>query len=440
MCIALLTDPEKFAWLIPFTLIGLNGVIAIYPALAALAFRALCTQPGGWSVLLFASVWTLFEYARGHLLTGFPWNLPGYAWGGSDAVMQAASVIGIYGLSFVTVLAAAMPALLLYRRRAWIAVLLCIGALAGTAAWGNARVAAADALPEAERSVPGVQLRLVQGNIAQHHKWDAARQMNNLQTYVSLSQSAGFDSVTHVIWPETAIPYVLNERPSLQNLLVLAVPQDGVLVSGTLRSEGSDEEGDWRIWNSLVVLDRDGVVSSYDKHHLVPFGEFVPLRAVLPIDKITPGAVDFSRGPGPRHILLTERLRVSPLICYEAIFSGEAVDHTEASPPQALLNITNDAWFGDSSGPHQHLAMSRFRAVEQGVPLIRAANTGISVVTDAYGRVQAALALNREGVLDSVLPVSLEGGTPYGRLGDMPVLLLSGLIALSALVRRKISS
>ena len=415
MCIALLTEPEKFAWLIPFTLIGLNGLLALFPAVTMVVFHWL--KPSRAALpMVFAALWMGMEWARGHVLTGFPWNLPGYAWAFSDSVSQSVAAIGVYGLSFITVLAACAP---LAGRKQTFAVWGAVALMALGGAW---RLAAPT------EYVEGVSLRLVQGNVAQHHKWNPELQMRHFGEYMRLTLSPGHERVTHVIWPETAIPFVLNREPRVIDLLRRAAPPGGALLAGTLRGEGGEE--DFRVWNSLMAITREeGISAGYDKHHLVPFGEFVPLRRFLPEGRLTPaGSADFMRGPGPAVMHVAGLPPFSPLICYEAIFPWEA------APPGGgaafLLNVTNDAWFGASSGPHQHFHMARFRAIEQGVPLIRAANTGISAAVDAMGRVAAYLPLNTVGALDTPLPAALPGKTIYARIGDALTLLLVSSIFL----------
>ena len=224
-----------------------------------------------------------------------------------------------------------------------------------------------------------------------------------------------------VIWPETAIPYrVFRDRDTVDALVAAAVPPGGVLMAGAVTSE-NDGTGA-QFFNSLVVFDdRRELIAVYDKHHLVPFGEYVPLRGVLPIDKLTPGTTDFTAGPAPRTLDLDGIPAFSPLICYEAIFPTEAVAPDER--PAWLLNITNDAWFGNSSGPYQHLASARLRAVEQGLPMARAANTGVSAVIDAAGRYVARLDLEQEGVIDARLPPPLVP-TIYSLWGNWTLLAI----------------
>lgn len=421
MCIALLTDPVKFAWLIPFTLLGLHGALALFSALAALILYLLWPKREGTPGLLFAlcftSVWSLIEFARGHILTGFPWNLPGYAFALHDTLLQSASIIGIYGLTFLILY---LSVCVMAGRRA-IALGIVLALLhTGFGIWRLNNAPAIDSAENVDISVP---IRIVQANILQHHKWNPEKQLEGLKSYSQLSQSPGHEKMKLTVWPETAVPYVLNDHPSLLKLLAITAPEKGALLTGALRSTPPSEP--FRIWNSLHVITRAGLATVYDKHHLVPFGEFVPLRSILPIDKITPGATDFSRGPGPTTLTLPEGLpTISPLICYEAIFPGEAFD--AAARPDLLVNITNDAWFGISTGPYQHFHMSRVRAVETGIPLLRAANTGISGVIDAYGRVLAKLPLAEKGVINHATPRKIEK-TPYSCISIIYLLLLSAL-------------
>lgn len=425
ICLSLFVEPERFAWLLPFALFGLPALFALYPALAALVAQRFAMR-GIAGILVFVNAWAAAEYLRGHLFTGFPWNLAGYAWTMSAATMQPAAVLGIYGLTWLTVLAASIPALWMEidQKRAGRTVLAVWACLAVAMALGAWRLHLADQRPEEARFVPEVRLRIVQANIAQHHKWDPALQMDGLKRHIQLSVSEGADAVTHVIWPETAVPFALGtEREhELTSLLKHAVAHDGLLITGAMRSQRKGM--DWRIWNSVVAIGGDGrILNAYDKAKLVPFGEFLPFRRLAP-EWITPvGTTDFSRGEGAMAMEVPGLPSFRPLICYEGIFPEEV--RPPAPPrPRWLLNVTNDAWFGISSGPYQHFQMERMRTVEQGIPLVRAANTGISGVVDAYGQVLASLSLNHTGVLDSLLPAPAETPPPYARYGDYLFLLL----------------
>jgi len=432
--IALTVDWAQFWWLFPVAELGVPAGLGIFTGLALFvsdqASRKLRLTPTARIVALALS-WAAFEYLRGHVLTGFPWNLAGYAWSGgfpgSVALLQQTSLYGIYGLSFLTVLAAALPARLGSPEgaRAWPAAVAALLVLAPAAA-GAWRLAA-----NPRQDVPGVTLRLVQPSIPQTVFNDSAKIVADYRQLLALTQSPGFDKLSAVIWSENMAPPFLDRDDPARLALARAAPPGGVVIAGTLRTDPPPAPFE-RFWNSLAVEDASGkILATYDKHHLVPFGEYVPFRAVLPINKVTPGTVDFSAGDGPRTLSLPNLPPVSPLICYEAIFPEAVV--APGARPQWLLNITNDAWYGYSSGPFQHLAIARVRAVEQGLPLVRDGNNGVSAVIDPMGRVVGRLALDQVGFLDAPLPRDLPP-TPYARFGDwgFAALLLVGLAGAAA--------
>ncbi|HWI29705.1 MAG TPA: apolipoprotein N-acyltransferase [Stellaceae bacterium] len=406
---ALFVDIDQFWWLLPFAVLALPAGLAIFPALALLVTheaRERLHLSGTPRILVFSAAWCAAEYAQGHLLTGFPWNMLGYAWAGAFpgalAVLQSVSLFGIYGLSLATALMATLPARLgdLDRRRweAPTAALLILILLGGFGAW---RLASA-----LRDMVPGVELRLVQPSIPERIKNDPQARARNFRRLLELSAEPGVPPPTDIIWPEAAAPPLLERYPELRQAMARIIPPGGLLLTGAERAEPLAGWPPQHVWNSLVVLDGKGDIrATFDKSHLVPFGEYVPLRSILPMDKIAPSIGDFSRGPGPRTLDLPGLPPVSPLICYEAMFPGAVID--DAHRPQWLLNITNDAWYGVTSGPFQNLAIARVRAVEEGLPLVRVANNGVSAVFDAYGHVIARLDLNAIGVLDAPLPAAL---------------------------------
>ena len=259
------------------------------------------------------------------------------------------------------------------------------------------------------------------------------RRVRVLERHFRLTTATpGYYKITHEIWSETAEPFPLERFPDARAAVAAAAPEGGLLITGVLRTDPPD--GEWKeIWNSMAVLDRSGhLVGSYDKFHLVPFGEYVPLHRFLPfISKFTPGIADLSAGPGPRTLRLPGLPPVGPLICYEAIFPGQVVDRSDR--PQWLLNITNDGWYGISAGPYQHFVSARLRAVEEGLPVVRAANTGISGVVDPYGRVLEQTQLGEEKVLDVELPKPLQELTLYARWGDATTAVLLAIAAFVAL-------
>ena len=430
-------DAAQYGWMAPFAITGMAAGMALFPAVAAVSSHCLFSRnmisaPG--RVLVFSALWTAAEWLRGWVLTGFPWNLIGTAWAVSDAVIQMAAVTGVYGLSLLAVASASMPAVLAEspgRSGRWRAVAVAFAALCAVWAAGAGRLSQASG-----ETVPGVRLRLVQPNIPQALKWKPDLRRRHVLKQLALSRAPGESGPppTHVIWAETAVPYVIDQTPGLAQTLGLAAPPGGLLLVGAPRAtpQGSKPS---RLWNSLLALNSQGrITGSYDKFHLVPFGEYVPWRGLLPIDKLTAGRQDFSPGPGLRTLNLDGLPPLSALICYEVIFPGRVA---ATARPAWLLNLTNDGWFGQTSGPYQHFAAARLRAVEEGLPLVRVANTGISGVVDGYGRTLRSLGLGREGVLDSALPAALSARTPFSRLGDGMTGFLVVLVFGAGLMMRR---
>ncbi|PWC34387.1 acyltransferase [Azospirillum sp. TSO35-2] len=420
---ALFTDIGRFWWALPLSAVGLPILLAMFSGAATLTFHALRGRGAGGGLarpLLFAACWCLWEWLRGHVLTGFPWNLIGYGWVGVLPVLQTAALIGIYGLTLVTVLVASLPAALpdpaSTPRRAWAGFAAGLALLAALGGWGTWRLAGA-----VDEPVPGVRLRLVQAAIDQRLKWAPAERVQHFQSHLALSAAPPVDPSAPppnvIIWPETAVPFFVEDDARVRQALASVIPSGGLLITGAPRTD-LDTSGERHYYNSLIAVDGSGaVVGSFDKFHLVPFGEYMPLRRWVPVDAIATNGAEFSPGPGPRTLHLgTDLPPLSPLICYEGIFPGAVIDGTDR--PQWLLNLTNDAWYGHTAGPHQHFAINQVRAVEEGLPLVRVANTGISGVVDAYGRVQQLLGLGERGFIDTTLPKAPQGATPYARIRD----------------------
>ncbi|MDH3228658.1 MAG: apolipoprotein N-acyltransferase [Alphaproteobacteria bacterium] len=416
-----------FLWVLPFAVVGLPIILAVFHGTATL----LASLRGDGNVrraLMLALAWGATEWLRGEVLTGFPWNLAGYGWLVSDALAQSAAVFGMYGVTLLAVTAAALAAGVAggSARRRWLSLGLAVAIPAVAWAGGSVRLAGAPAL--ADQMIPGVGLRLVQANIPQREKWDRRLIRRNFNLQMSLSVDGRPDWITHIVWPETAATIDLTNNDEVRKAVAGIVPEGGLLLTGTPRRARAPD----RVWNAMIALDGSGNITAvFDKFHLVPFGEYMPLRAILPFDKITPGTLDFSAGPGPQTIDLAGLPPVSPLICYEAIFPGETVD--PARRPGWLLNLTNDAWYGDTAGPHQHLAITRARAIEEGIPLVRSANTGISAVFDSYGRKIGRIGLSEQGTLDTGLPKAATSVPLYARLGDYAHLFLMAIVFLSLL-------
>ena len=422
---ALLISTDGYGWLLPLAALGLPAVLAVYSGLAALA--AWCGRNHLQRGLLFAVAWVVAEWLRGHLLTGFPWNLIGYGWAKPDELIQVAAVVGAYGVSLLVVLSTVMPAALADRSSRHALAALVVGFALPAALWigGTVRLQMAPELGQA--MVEGVGLRIVQPSIPQREKWLPNLRQRNMTRFLEMSRKDRPPWITHIIWPETAATLFVDEDASMRRAMAAVIPDGGLLLTGAPRRRIAPP----RLWNSLVVVDKSGaVILSYDKAHLVPFGEYIPFRRILPMEKVVQGQLDYSPGAGARTLRLKGLPPVSALICYEVIFPGRVVDR--ADPPAWLLNLTNDAWYGETAGPHQHLAIARVRAVEEGRPLVRATNTGISAVVDAYGRTLHSLGLNHEGVIDSRLPAATKSATIFARSRDLSLFVMLAGVMFSA--------
>lgn len=422
---AFLVEPWRHGWLIPFVLTALPGGLALFFAAAAGLAMALW-RPGAARVFALAIAFGLAEFARGHLLTGLPWNLLGYGLTANGPMLQLAALFGVYALSLFAVLVFASPAAIAApegsglaggRFGAVLAVTLLI-VLAIGAAWGERRLAIA---PPAGT---GVHLRIVQADVDQANKWRPENSAEVFDEYLALTKSgmgaSSLDGIDLVIWPETAVPFPLGETSDALLAIGDALPAGTSLLAGSVRlGEERDARGDLlprRVFNSLLLIDDKGeLLGHYDKMHLVPFGEYLPFQDLLEslgVMQLTGVRGGFTEGSGPRLLEVPGMPSPSPLICYEIIFPDDVTD--EAVRPGWLLNVTNDAWFGTSAGPYQHFHEALTRAVEQGLPVVRAANTGISAIIDPYGRVVAQLGLNVKGILDGELPQALPP-TPFAR-------------------------
>ncbi len=415
---AFFVHADKHGWLVPIAVPALAAGMGLFIGVTALlAFflwrkgREAETVYG--RIILFAVAWTMLEWVRGWLFTGFPWNLIGTIWGFNDAMMQPAAYLGAYGLSLVTILGLCLGAGVFYvsGRKRVIAALSIL--LVPISFWVTGTLRLTDAEMD---SHDGILLRLVQPNIPQKDKWDRKLKVRNLQDQIALSvePSETGKRPSHVIWPETAVTFALNREPNVLRAIASAVPSGGAVLTGTPRMTPRNEKP-FQVWNSMMAVNELGnIIGSYDKAHLVPFGEYVPFRKILPLKKITAGGVDFSAGPGLETHSVQGLPPFSPLICYEIIFPNQVLD--EKNRPQWLLNLTNDGWYGDSPGPYQHLISARMRSIEEGMPVIRVANTGVTVATDAYGRVQARLGYGERGFLDVALQKPLDSIPPAAEL------------------------
>jgi apolipoprotein N-acyltransferase len=424
---AFLVEAEIFAVLLPVAVTLLPGGLALFFA-AATGLASRIWKPGWSRVLALALALSATEWLRGHVLTGFPWNVLGYALTYPLPLMQSAAVLGIYGLTLCAVIIFAVPPVLWAEaadgsagrtaRRSALAIAVLPLILAAVA--GQTRLAMAKS-----EMVPGIKIRIVQPSVPQREKWRPENQARIFQDHLDLSVSNPDGSpghVTHVVWPEAAMPFLPLDSTVARTAIGQMLPPGTFLITGALRAEptppGSPRPR--RVFNSLLVFgDGGSLTAHYDKIYLVPFGEYLPFQAVLEaigLQQLVRMRGGFDAGVMPRPLLHVPRLPpLGPLICYEAIFPRAIVQGAER--PGLLVNVTNDGWFGNTTGPRQHLHQARVRAVEEGLPLIRAANNGISAGVDGYGRILARLDMNVRASVDMPLPVALVPPL-YARVGD----------------------
>ncbi|WP_246317248.1 apolipoprotein N-acyltransferase [Hyphomicrobium methylovorum] len=452
---AFLVEADKFAWLIPFAITLLPAGLALYWAAAAATAQRFWPRDQSSGdvarIFVFAISLAAFEWLRGHLFTGFPWNLPGYALTYPLPLMQSAAIFGSYALTAIALVVFAAPLVILGDSRERLSrqtvlricafSLLPIGLLFGYGSWR---------LAEPQAVVPGVKLRIVQPSVPQREKWMPQFQRRIFDDHIALSLQApdgtkdALAGVTHLIWPEAAMPFFPLESREALDILASVVPSGTTLVTGALRHDpnlvpGQPVPTGTRALNSILAFDEHAdVVAIYDKIKLVPFGEYLPIEPMLSaigLQKLTYGRGSFSAGEVPRPLMSIPGLPpVLGLVCYEVLFPGTAVQGSER--PGLIINVTNDGWFGNTIGPYQHFYQARVRAVEEGTPLVRAANNGVSAVIDPYGRVLHELLLNVRGSIDSALPASVSPPI-YARAGDwMLVLVLVLFAGFAAGIRR----
>lgn len=433
---AFMVDAANQGWMAPFAVSAMAAGLALFWGLAATLYRAI-RPAGARRLLVFAGAFALLEWTRGHILTGFPWNLPGETWRAGSAVSQTAALVGAYGLTWITLAIAAAPAVWRDGRRGRIAAgaaLAVLVALFVGGAWALSRPAPV--------SGPPLTVRIVQADIPQESKWDARRFAQIVEAYVSLTARpyAG-KPADIVVWPEGALPLAINDYmvPGswVRQDIVGALRPGQLLLIGGYRYEGTPDKPVY--YNSLVALRRTAddieVVGIYDKHRLVPFGEYLPADALMTrigFKSMAHLGDGFATGPKPAPLRVAPNLLVQPLICYESLFPRLA---RPVPGVRAIVNVSNDAWFGVTSGPLQHLNLASYRAIETGTPIIRATPTGVSALIDARGRILpgARLKLGESGVIGGKVS---EAGSPtlFSKLGHWPFGLLL-LVSFSVAIR-----
>lgn len=458
---AFLVEADKFAWALPLGVVGLPAVLAVFPAFGFLLARMLWSG-GAARVLALAAGLGIAEWLRAILFTGFPWNDMGMVLGGNLVLGQFAAITGLHGLTFLAIAIAAAPATLAYGAESetgrgflggsrYRPVALAALSLACLAAFGFLRLGG-----NPTEYTGNVRMRLMQPNIAQDQKFRPEAGPEILAAYLKLSdrstspQTTGVATVTHLFWPESPFPFILSRNAEALAQIGKALPRTTTLITGAARAELSTarRSGSGRrrtsYFNSIQLVESGGLITlTYDKMHLVPFGEYLPLSAFLNRFGITqfihvPGG--FEPGIARKTLSLRGIGEVAPLVCYEAIFPGiVSARSRNGNRPALIVNLTNDGWFGPTFGPYQHLAQARLRTIEEGLPMVRVANTGVSAVVDAHGRILQKLPLGVEGVIDSRLPkpasatVFSRHGTPVP--GSLALLFL--VIALYFRLRRQ---
>jgi apolipoprotein N-acyltransferase len=438
---AFLVDAKTFGWILPFAVAGLPAYLALFTGFG-LGVARLIWVSGPLRILALAIALTMAEWLRGHLLTGFPWNTFGYALTEPVALAQSISIIGIWGFTFLTIAIAASPAVLADEKidtpSPWRAPTLAAIVLAAMGGYGVARLAA-----HPTHFVPKMKLRLMQPNLQQDKKFNYAAKDEVMARYLRLSMSAtrpganGLDGITHLIWPESAFPFFLTREPqALAEIADLLGGKTQLIVGAVRAADTPPGARITRAYNSVYVIGGDGLIGGiYDKVHLVPFGEYLPFEPVLEkvgLTSLTKQAGGFLAGDRRRTLPVAGAPPMLPLVCYEAIFPADAVPSGQR--PGWIVNLTNDGWFGISSGPYQHLQQARMLAIAEGLPVVRVANTGISAVIDPVGRIINSLPLGTEGVLDGQLPTALDS-TSFAKYGNLP--LISMLLLSVLLVARR---
>jgi len=439
---AFLVDADKFAWLLPIAVVALPAGMALYTAFGLALARLLWTR-GAPRIVTLAGALTVAEWLRGHVVSGFPWNAFGYTLTGPLVLAQASALVGLWGMTFLAVFIFASPAVLADHAadtpRRFLAPLAGVAILVALAGYGAIR------LTQTPTSfVPGVRLRIMQPNLTQDERFNYGAKQQVMSRYLALSdratgtETSGVKDVTHLIWPESAFPFYLAREAEALAQIASLLARHTVLITGAVRAAAMAPSGAVRAYNSVYVIDRDGSIAGiYDKVHLVPFGEYLPFEDFLEslgLISLTKMPGGFLAGDRRRLMTVPGAPAMLPLICYEIVFPDEAVPRGER--PGWLLNLTNDGWFGISTGPYQHFQQARVRAIEQGLPLVRAANTGISGVVDPLGRIIKELPLGAEGVIDSALPQPI-APTPYVRAGDYVAYAFVAGALLLGLARRR---
>jgi apolipoprotein N-acyltransferase len=426
---AFLVDAQEQGWMAPFAVILLAGGMGLFWGVAALLYRGLAGK-GVLRLLLFAGAFSLLEWVRGHILTGLPWDLVGESWVAGSEVSQAAALVGAYGLTWITLAVCAAPAVIGQGLPGRAVVASMLSVLVGVYVFGFVRLQGAPGL-----SAHAPWIRVVQANVKQESKYDDRVFASIVDRYVGLTARPAAHRPDIVVWPEGAVPAALDDylAPGAWTQTAIAGalrPGQALVVGGYRFADASNTKA----YNSLIAVRRTAsglaVLATYDKYRLVPFGEYMPLDSLASLvgfKQLVHVGDGFTPGPRPHPLAPPGLPPMQPLICYESLFPGFTREGQAVSGLRAawIVNVSNDAWFGTTSGPWQHLNLASYRAIEEGLPMVRATPTGVSAVVDAFGRIRPGelIGQDSEGVIDARLPPALEP-TLFNRIGDLPLLIL----------------
>jgi len=417
---ALLVRGEEFVYLYPFAIIIFGVVLGLFTALNCLLIYKSKNSVQKWIVA--SCLWALLEWLRSWIFTGLPFVLLAYIWGWSLPVMQFSYLGGPFLLSFITFAVFSTPYILWRNKNAKTGLtLFAFSLIVICVVWGYGYLRIKNTPLEPSE----IKVRIVQPSIPQEEKWSPRNRYANFMKHVDLSASLGKDDVSYVIWGETAVPFAFDKDDLFLSLVKQAVPKNGWLITGAPRVEFDDNDKFKSAYNSMFVINDKGEIDAvYDKKHLVPFGEYVPFKEYIPLKKITNGLMDFSKGEKPRIVSVNNKnfTNFYALICYEIIFPNEFSDNHNDRAKWAV-NITNDGWYGKRIGPFQHLDTARFRAIEQGVTIVRVANTGVSSFISPLGAVYDSIGLYEASYIDGVVDAPVIEGI-YAKYGNILFLLV----------------
>ena len=403
---ALLVEDNPYWWAYPIAVSGLPVILSLFTGLALYIHKKLSSPEMSYATFIsFCTAIFISEFARGHLFTGFPWNLYGYTWVNIPSITQIVALSDIYLLTLLTIFWATSPAFIIMvkSKQRYVTTVLVILSITTCAAYGVNRIKQYTSLQQGK-----IEIIVVQPNIKQSEKWKIENRANNFLSFIDMSKaqnnlSQNQNDAHYIIWPETAISQDLMNTPWVKEEIkqvLKSYKKPAYIMTGALRYNKETKA----YYNSIITYDNNAeITQTYDKSHLVPFGEYMPLENIFDIAPIV-GFNGFKKGAGEIQWKTTENITITPLICYEAIFPKPPLNNQS----DMIINVTNDGWYGKSAGPYQHLVQTQFRAIEAGTPFVRSANTGISAIITPLGRIKTSIPLLQKGTITANLPKPLD--------------------------------